>query len=42
MQFDNKQLQAIVEQNSQQNAKEMFEVPFKYPVNEAVAMLLQC
>ena len=26
-------------QNSQQSAKEMFEVPFKYPVNEAVAVL---
>ena len=37
--LDNEQLQAIVEQNSQQSAKEMFEVPFKYPVNEAVAVL---
>ena len=40
--LDNKQLQAIVQQNLQQSAKEMFEVPFKYPVNEAVAVLLQC
>ena len=35
-------LEEIVEQNSQQSAKEMFEIPFKYPVNEAVAVLLQC
>ena len=40
--LDNEQLQAIVEQKSQQSAKEMFEVSFKYPVNEAVAVLLQC
>ena len=40
--LDNEQLQAIVEQNSQQNAKEMFETHFQYPVNEAVAVLLQC
>ena len=37
--LDNEQLQAVVEQNSQQSAKEMFEVPFKYPVNEAIAVL---
>ena len=28
------QLQAIVEQNSQQSAKEMFEIPIKYSVNQ--------
>ena len=37
--LDNEQSQAIVEQNSQQSAKEMFEILFKYPVNEAVAVL---
>ena len=32
----------LLSKNLQQSAKEMFEVPFKYPIKEAVAVLLQC